>query len=140
MTKPRIALFSDSHHEVVEASAKRLNIPLLSVHVGRETRLVRDGSITHLDLKLRKFCTMNWFLISCVAENLAWFAPDMVCVADHGSIARMGSYLARRRAIPICDGIPPMGSLTMPVARPVPRRMTAHPITMFALKVSSRNR
>jgi phosphatidylinositol alpha 1,6-mannosyltransferase len=121
MKMPRIAIFSDSYHEAngvartirsIEASAKRRNIPLLSVHAGPETRLVHDGSIVRLDLKRSRLCSVSldydaafdpalWRHASHVAETLKWFAPDVLHFTGPGDVSQLGACLGHRFSIPM---------------------------------------
>lgn len=121
MKMPRIALFSDSYHEVngvaltiaaIEACAKRRRIPLLSVHAGPETRLVHDGSIVRLDLKRARMCAVGlehdlkfdpsmWRHSSHVAEAVKWFAPDVLHFTGPGDVGQLGAYLGHRLSIPM---------------------------------------
>lgn len=121
MKMPRIAIFSDSYYEAtgvartvasLEAAAKRRNIPLLSVHAGRETRLVHDGSIVRLDLKRSRLCSVSldhdiafdpsmWRHASHVGEALKWFAPDVLHFTGPSDIGQLGAYLGHRLGIPM---------------------------------------
>ncbi len=121
MKLPRIALFSDSYHEsndvartafAIEACAKRRNIPLLSVHAGPETRLVRDGSIVRLDLKRSsvfsfglehdlRFDLAMWRHIGRAAEFVKWFAPDVLHFTGPGDVGQLGACLGHRLSIPM---------------------------------------
>jgi phosphatidylinositol alpha 1,6-mannosyltransferase len=121
MKLPRIAIFSDSYHEAngvartiasIEASAKRRNIPLLSVHAGPETRLVHDGSIVRLDLKRSRLCSFGldhdvsfdlsmWRHAPHVGEALKWFAPDVLHFTGPSDIGQLGAYLGHRFGIPM---------------------------------------
>jgi hypothetical protein len=60
MKPQRVALFTDSFHEVNGAAhtfrqyqmfARRRGLPLLAVHSGAETRCFKRGSVTTLELK-----------------------------------------------------------------------------------------
>jgi len=121
MKTPRIALFSDSYHEAngvartaqaIEACAKRRNIPLLSVHAGPETRLVRDGSIVRFDLKRSRVVSFGlehdlrfdlamWRYTPRVATALRWFAPDVLHFTGPSDIGQLGAYLGHRLSIPM---------------------------------------
>ena len=121
MKMPRIALFSDSYHEAngfartthaIEACAQRRKIPLLSVHPGPETRLVRDGSIVRLDLKRSsllsfglehdlRFDLSMWRHTRWVADTLKWFAPDVLHLTGPSDVGQLGACLGHRLSIPM---------------------------------------
>ena len=121
MKLPRIALFSDSHHDAnnlarttlaIEACARRRNIPLLSVHPGSETTLVNDGSIVRLGLKRSgllsigskhgpRFDLSMWRHAARVAETVRWFAPDVLHFTAPSGIGQLGASLGRRLKIPV---------------------------------------
>ena len=121
MKMPRIALFSDSYHEAngvartahaIEACAQRRKIPLLSVHAGPETRLVRDGSIVRLDLKRSRLLSFGlendlrfdpsmWRHCGRVAETLEWFAPDVLHFTGPSDVGQLGACLGHRLSIPM---------------------------------------
>ncbi len=121
MNMPRIALFSDSYHEAngvartahaIEACAQRRKIPLLSVHAGPETRLVRDGSIVRLDLKRSRLLSFGlennlrfdpsmWRHCGRVAETLEWFAPDVLHFTGPSDVGQLGACLGHRLSIPM---------------------------------------
>jgi phosphatidylinositol alpha 1,6-mannosyltransferase len=121
MKLPRIALFSDSYHEVnsiaqtavaIEACARRRNIPLLSVHPGPETQLVHDGSIVSLDLVRSRLCSFGlehglrfdpsmWRHAGRAAEIVQWFAPDVLHFTGPGDVGQLGAYLGHRLSVPM---------------------------------------
>jgi phosphatidylinositol alpha 1,6-mannosyltransferase len=118
---PRIALFSDSYDEAngvrrttlaIETSAKRRNIPVLSVHSCSETRLVHDGSIARLGLKRSSMFSFGLehnqrFDLSMrrhmtrVAETVEWFAADVLHFIGASDVGLLGASIGRRLSIPM---------------------------------------
>ena len=123
---PRIALFSDSCDEAngvkrttlaIETSAKRRNIPVLSVHPCSETRLVHDGSIARLGLKRssvfsfgiehdQRFDLSMRRHITRVAETVEWFAPDVLHFIGASDVGLLGASVGRRLNIPMVASWP----------------------------------
>ncbi len=96
----------------IETSAKRRNIPVLSVHSCSETRLVHDGSIARLGLKRssmfsfglehdQRFDLSMRRHITRVAETVEWFAPDVLHFIGASDVGLLGASLGRRLNIPM---------------------------------------
>jgi len=120
MNPLRIALFTDSFHEVNGAAhtcrhyrdfAERRGLPLLIVHSGRETRSFEQGSVSTLELKRGRatfavdvdfgFDPLLWRYSRRIQQALAAFQPDLVHIISPGDFSILGAYCAYRRRIPI---------------------------------------
>ena len=117
---PRVALFTDSFHEVngvaltsrqLDAFARRRGLPLFSAHAGPATRLVQEGSVTTFELK-------RGFLSFSVEKDLAtdplltrylWrteralreFRPDLVHITGPNDVGLLAALAARRLRVPL---------------------------------------
>jgi glycosyltransferase involved in cell wall biosynthesis len=120
MNAPRIALFSDSFHEVNGAAhtlrqyqlfAGRRGLPLLSVHSGPETRRFQQGSVRTVELKRGRatfsvdvdfgFDPLLWRYWKLIGEELAAFKPDVVHIISPGDFSILGACWAHKVRIPI---------------------------------------
>jgi len=120
MSLLRIALFTDSFHEVNGAAhtcrqyqvfAERRGLPLLLVHSGRETRCFRQGSVITLELKRSQasfpldvdfgFDPFLWRYWPRIGEALAGFKPHLVHIISPGDFSVLGACWAYRLGIPI---------------------------------------
>ena len=120
MNPPRVALFTDSFHEVNGAAytfrqyrdfAQRQGLPVLMVHSGAETRCFERGSITTLELKRSRatfavdvdfgFDPLLWRHWSRIRAVLASFQPDLVHIISPGDFSVLGAIAAHRSRIPI---------------------------------------
>jgi len=118
---PRIALFSDSHYEAngvarttraLERYAARRGFPLLSVHAGPTTRVVRDFPIARVELRRRTLTSFAlehdlWFDVALwrhlrrVARELMQFRPDVLHFTGPSDIGQLGAFLGCRLHIPM---------------------------------------
>lgn len=116
----RVALFADCFHEVNGAAhscrqlvqyAARHNLPFLSVHGGRRTELIQEGSVIKLELQ-RGHATfpvdvdfgcdlLLWRYAKVVENTLEEFRPDLVHVISPGDFSGLGTYLAHHLGVPL---------------------------------------
>ena len=120
MNPLRIALFTDSFHEVngaahtcrqYQAFAERRGLPLLVVHSGPETRCFQQGPVATLELKRSRaaiavdvdfgFDPLLWRYWPRVGKALAAFKPDLVHIISPGDFSILGAFWAYRLGIPI---------------------------------------
>jgi glycosyltransferase involved in cell wall biosynthesis len=120
MNPVRIALFSDSFHEVngaahtcrqYQAFAERRGLPLLAVHSGAKTRSFEQGSVSTLELERGPatiavdvdfgFDPLLWRYAQRVGDALLAFKPDLVHIISPGDFSILGACWAYRLGIPI---------------------------------------
>lgn len=115
----RIALFADTFYEANGAAnflrrlvdfARERDYPYLCVRAGEETKLVRDGSVSFLNLK-RSRCSIPldgslkydpflWKYKKLIGKTLDDFAPDALHVTGINDISQLGFYFAHFKHIP----------------------------------------
>ena len=117
---PRVALFTDCFHEVNGAahSCRRLvqyaashDLPFLSVHSGPRTEIIRQGSVSMLELHRGRTSfpvdadfgcdLLLWRYAKVVKRVLKEFRPDLIHVISPGDFSGLGAYLAHRLGIPL---------------------------------------
>ena len=120
MSPLRIALFTDSFHEVngaahtcrhYQAFAARRGLPVLVVHSGPVTRSFQQGSISTLELKRSPatfavdvdfgFDPLLWRYSQRIGEALTAFKPDLVHIVSPGDFSILGACWAHKLRIPI---------------------------------------
>ena len=116
----RVAFFTDSFGETngvartsrsLVAFAAERQYPMLCVHGGSLTRVVRDGSITTLSLERGKlgfrldhdlrFDLLLWRHRHLVGSVLRQFAPDVLHITGPSDVGQLGAYLAHVGDIPL---------------------------------------
>jgi phosphatidylinositol alpha 1,6-mannosyltransferase len=117
---PRIALFTDSFHEVngvaltcreFEAFANRRDTPFFSCHAGPDTRSWDDGSVTRYEWKRSRVALgleadLSFDLLfqrhaRGIRAALRRFRPDFVQITSPGDCGLLGVLLAHEMHIPI---------------------------------------
>ncbi len=117
---PRVAFFTDSFSEIngvartsraLVAYAAERRHPMLCVHGGGSTGVVKEGSITRLALERSRvgfgleedlrFDLLLWRHRRAVAELLRQFAPDVVHITGPGDLGQLGAYLAHVTDTPL---------------------------------------
>mgnify|MGYP000845320988 CR=1 FL=1 len=120
MSAARIAFFTDSFHEIngvahtsrqLEFYARKMKLPLLSVHSGPENMTRTDEAVQTLELKRSPLrvpldeglsfdpCIFrHWFK---VMEHCHQFQPDVVHVTGPGDIGLLGAAIAWKQKIPL---------------------------------------
>jgi glycosyltransferase involved in cell wall biosynthesis len=120
MNTLRIAMFTDSFHEVNGAAhtcrqyqlfAQRRGLPLLVVHSGGETQSFQMGSVRTLELKRGPatfavdadfgFDPLLWRYSRRIREALTAFRPDVVHIISPGDFSILGAIWAHKLGIPI---------------------------------------
>lgn len=116
----RVALFTDCFYEVNGAAhscrhlvqyAANNNYPFLSVHCGPRTEILRQGSVTKLELQRgpTTFAVdtdfgcdlLLWRHANQVWQVLQEFQPDLIHVISPGDFSALGAYLGHRLGVPI---------------------------------------
>ncbi|MBN2241623.1 MAG: glycosyltransferase [Acidobacteria bacterium] len=119
-SKPRIAFFTDSYHDLNGVSrtsrqfvkfAGKHSIPFLSVRAGEKTARFSDGSVSILelkrsrlsialddDLKFDPVLQRYWRLVKTAVET---FRTDLIHVTSPGDIGILGTRIARNLHIPL---------------------------------------
>ncbi len=123
MQPPRIALFSDSFHEVngvaltyrqLDAFVRRRGIPFFNVHAGPQTKTWSDGPVTTYELR------RGWALFRVEADlemdplilryrrqlraALEEFKPDIIHITGPSDLGFAGAYLAKQMGVPMTAG------------------------------------
>ena len=118
---PRVAYFPDSFEEVngvahtsrlFTAFAIRHDRPLLCVHAGSRTRVVRASrAVTRVELERGRmsfglerdlrFDLGLWRHIRAVRAEIEAFAPDVVHVTGPNDVGQLGAYLAHEMGVPL---------------------------------------
>ncbi len=117
---PRVALFTDSFHEVngvaltsrqLDAFARRRGLPFFSCHAGPETKCFHDGSVQTFELRrgwtkvaVEEDLYVDPLLLfyqSRVERALREFGPDLVHITGPSDIGFLGFFLARRLGVPM---------------------------------------
>lgn len=118
---PRVALFTDSFHEVngvaltsrqLDAFARRRGFPFFSVHAGPETSLRTEGAQTTYELRrgrtairVEQDLYVDPLLLLrqrvLVRDALRKFKPDLVHVTGPNDIGVMGALLSRDLRVPM---------------------------------------
>ncbi len=116
----RVAFFPDGYHEIdgvavfarhFEAFARSREIPFLLVHAGSRDAVVRDGSVTRVELrrgplqfpldKAHRFDVLlarHWRRVSAILEE---FGPQIVQITGPSDAGILGTLLARKHAVPL---------------------------------------
>jgi phosphatidylinositol alpha 1,6-mannosyltransferase len=116
----RVAFFTDSFHEVngvaltsreFVAFARRLSLPLLSVHAGPADRIFREASVTTVEIKRT---WPRWTLEHDLAIDLLFlrhrkrlrvaldeFRPDLIHITGPGDMGILGAMLAYELHVPL---------------------------------------
>ncbi len=116
----RVAFFPDGYHEIdgvamfarhFEAYAKSRNIPFLMVHAGSRDQIVRDGSVTRVELRrgpiqfpLDKAHSFDLLLsrhYRKVATLLQDFSPQIVQITGPSDTGILGAMLAHTLNVPL---------------------------------------
>ena len=116
---PRVALFADTFHETNGAAnflrrlvdyAKEQNYPFLCIRSGERTELIKDGSVSFLDLKRSrisvpldgalKYDPFLWRYRTKIGKNLNDFAPDILHITGLNDISQIGFTFAHYTNIP----------------------------------------
>ncbi len=120
-TSRRVALFTDSYYEAngvartcsaLEAYAAERRLPLLIVHGGPASQIVRSGSVRRLELRRSTWTSVSlehdlwfdlalWRHLGYVQRVLQTFRPDVVHFTGPSDIGQLGAYLGRRLGTPI---------------------------------------
>ncbi len=118
---PRVAYFPDSFEEVngvahtsrlLTAFAIRQDRPLLCVHAGSRTRVVRASrTVTRVELERGRmsfglerdlrFDLGLWRHTRAVRAEIEAFAPDVVHVTGPNDVGQLGAYLAHDMGVPL---------------------------------------
>ena len=116
----RVAFFPDGYHEIdgvamfarhFEAYAKSRNIPFLMVHAGSRDQIVRDGSVTRVELRrgpvqfpLDKAHSFDLLLsrhYRKVAALLQDFSPQIVQITGPSDTGILGAMLSHKLKVPL---------------------------------------
>lgn len=117
---PRVAFFTDTFNEIngvaltsrqLASFAGRRGYPFFCIRGAAETRLYREGSLTHLELargplsfdldKGLRHDPALWRHQPRVAEALQEFQPDIIHVVSPGDVSEVGVYVAKRMKLPL---------------------------------------
>ncbi|MBI1354159.1 MAG: glycosyltransferase [Acidobacteria bacterium] len=117
---PRVALFTDSFHEVngvaltsrqLDAFARRRGLPFFSAHAGPATRLVQDGSVTTYELRRGLFsfsvekdlATDPAFMryLGRTERALREFRPDLIHITGPNDVGLLAALAAKRMKVPM---------------------------------------
>ena len=117
---PRVALFSDSFHEVngvaltsrqLDAFARRRGYPFFSCHAGPETKVFDEGPVRTYELRRRwsrirveEDLYVDPLLLSNmgrVERSLRDFEPDLLHITGPNDVGFLGFFLARRLGVPM---------------------------------------
>lgn len=117
---PRVAFFPDAFHEVngvavvarnFAAYAREYDIPLLIVHAGPRDQVVREGSMTRMELRrspikfpLDRNHEFDFILLRryrTVAKLLGEFKPDLIQITGPSDIGIVGAMCAHKMRIPL---------------------------------------
>ncbi len=117
---PRIAFFTDCFHEVngvahtsrqLDSFARRRGLPFFSAHIGPETKVTAEGSVTTVELKRSGAAValdagMYFDLLGLrhafrVRRELAKFRPDLIHITGPGDCGLLGALLAWTMNIPL---------------------------------------
>lgn len=120
---PRIALFTDSFHEVngvaltyrqLDAFVRRRGIPFFNVHAGPEVKAWSDGPVTTYELRrgwarfrVEADLEMDPLILRYRKElrsALEEFKPDIIHITGPSDIGFAGAYMAKRMGVPMTAG------------------------------------
>ena len=120
---PRIALFTDSFHEVngvaltyrqLDAFVRRRGIPFFNVHAGAETKTWSDGNVTTYELRrgwarfrIEADLEMDPLILRYrkkLRAALEEFKPDIIHITGPSDIGFTGAYLAKQMGVPMTAG------------------------------------
>lgn len=118
--EPRVALLCETFHEIngvaltarqFVAYAKRQNLPLLTIHGGKQPGIYTEGSIRRIELR------RSWLSVGIerdlefdfaffrhrkrVLSELLAFQPDLIHITSPGELGELGLYLSRKLHIPL---------------------------------------
>ena len=118
--RARVAFFPDGYHEIdgvavfarhFEAFARSREIPFLLVHAGTRDAVVRDGSVTRVELrrgplqfpldKAHRFDVLLARHRRKVSAILEEFRPQIVQITGPSDAGILGAMLARQHAVPL---------------------------------------
>lgn len=116
----RVAFFPDAYHEIdgvavyarhFEAFAKQNDLPFLLVHAGAQDQVVRNGSVTRVELrrgsltfpldKAHAFDLLFLRHYRKIAVLLQDFHPDVVQITGPSDVGILGALLAHRMHLPL---------------------------------------
>jgi phosphatidylinositol alpha 1,6-mannosyltransferase len=116
----RVAFFTDTFQEINGVAltsrqftefAQRHDRPFLCVRGGPATRVTRDGSVTHAELKRGPLTfpldrglscdTVLWRHARYVEGILREFRPDIIHIVSPGDVSTIGAWLAWRCKVPL---------------------------------------
>jgi phosphatidylinositol alpha 1,6-mannosyltransferase len=118
---PRVAFFADSYYEAngvartalaLQTYAAERGLPMLVVHGGRDTRIIKTGSIVRLELRRSnttsfpldhdlRFDLALWRHSPLVARTLDAFEPDVLHFTGPSDVGQIGAWLGYRQRIPM---------------------------------------
>lgn len=116
----RVAFFPDTYHEVdgvantsrhFEVFAKKHALPFLIVHAGARNEIVREGSVTRVQLRrswlrfpldgTHAFDALFLRHYRELAPLIQQFRPDVVQITGPSDVGMLGALVAHRGAIPL---------------------------------------
>jgi phosphatidylinositol alpha 1,6-mannosyltransferase len=116
----RVAFFPDTYHEVdgvantsrhFEAFAKKRGLPFLIVHAGSRNEIVREGSVTRVQLRrsllhfpldrTHEFDALFLRHYRKLAPLIRQFRPDVVQITGPSDVGILGALVAHWRTIPL---------------------------------------
>jgi phosphatidylinositol alpha 1,6-mannosyltransferase len=119
-TPPRIAFLTDCFHEVngvaltsrqLDAFARRHELPFFSLHVGPETKISTEGSVTTMELKRSFVCApldagmhfdaLCMRYLGKVRKALEAFEPDLIHITGPGDCGLIGFVLSLQMRVPL---------------------------------------
>ncbi len=119
-THPRVAFFTDCFHEVngvaltsrqYESFARRRRTPFFSLHIGPQTKLWTDESVTVMELQRSgasvaldagMYFDMLWMRhLARVRRALQEFQPDLIHITGPGDCGLLGAVLAWQLKVPL---------------------------------------
>jgi phosphatidylinositol alpha 1,6-mannosyltransferase len=119
-SKPRVAFFTDSFHEIngvahtsrhFDAFARHRGLPFLNVHAGPATRLIVEGPVWTLELARGRTgfaleSDMSFDLLMMrhrrfVAETVRKFGAELIHITGPSDVGILGAYLAHSLGLPL---------------------------------------
>lgn len=116
----RVAFFPDAYHEIdgvantsrhFEAFAKKRALPFLIVHAGSRNEIVREGSVTRVQLRrsrlqfpldrTHEFDALFLRHSRELAPLIRQFRPDVVQITGPSDVGILGAVVAHRYSIPL---------------------------------------
>jgi len=120
MNRPRVALFACAYNEIdgvantmrhFEAFAKRLDLPLLSVHGGYDQYQERDGSVRRMEFRRHfpkfrldakhDFDLNFWRYYRQIEAAVRDFRADLVHITGPSDVGQLGALVAHRLRLPL---------------------------------------